>query len=188
MLIMYVCTNDQLADILTKEYSPRCNDISLLSLWQIRRPYETCDVRSFSRKPFSCSGLEKPQAMSQMMTQATCVDQMWDQYSSKVLKSGCILGNLVTLEQLGNHEFTCAQDKRDLLAGGVLVSDLARQKRFVRQLVQSTVICRKCTRQNFTSFQTLFYAWESKRWTCQKSNSTKGGMSISSSTGNPQGK
>ena len=55
--------------------------------------------------------------MSQMMTQAECVDQMWDQHSSKVLKSVGILGDRMTLKQLSNHEFTCTQDKRDLLAG-----------------------------------------------------------------------
>ena len=71
---------------------------------------------AFLAGPLSCIGLAKPQAMSQMMTQTECVDQMWDQYSSKVLKSGRILGDRVTLEQLSNHEFTCTQDKRDFLA------------------------------------------------------------------------
>ena len=80
--------------------------------------------------------------MSQMMTQAECVDHMWDQRSSKVLKLVGILGDRVTLKQLSTHEFTCTQDKRDLLAGRifamnaegkppegrVLVSDLAKSK------------------------------------------------------------
>ena len=66
---------------------------------------------SFSRKPFSCSALA--QAMSQVLTQADCVDQMWDQYSSQVWKSSCILGDIVALEQWSNHEFTCTRNKRD---------------------------------------------------------------------------
>ena len=50
------------------------------------------------------------------MTQGECVDQMWDLYSSKVLKTVCILDNHLTLEQLCNHEFPRTQDKGDLLA------------------------------------------------------------------------
>ena len=55
--------------------------------------------------------------MSQMMTNAKCIDEMWDQYSSKVLKSCGILSEIVTLDQLRNHEFKGTEDKRDLLAG-----------------------------------------------------------------------
>ena len=40
---------------------------SWLTLRQIRRPYSSHEVSSFSRKPFSCSALAKPQAMSQEM-------------------------------------------------------------------------------------------------------------------------
>ena len=47
--------------------------------------------------------------MSQTMTQAECVDQMWCEYASKVLKSGCILDNHLTWEHLSNHQLTCAQ-------------------------------------------------------------------------------
>ena len=53
------------------------------------------------------------QAMSQVLTQADCVDQMWDQYSSQVWKSSCILGDIVALEQWSNHEFTGTRNKRD---------------------------------------------------------------------------
>ena len=90
---------------------------SLLSFWQIRRPYESSDVPRFSVKPFSFSAVAKHQAMSPMMTQARYVDQMWDQDCAKVLKSDCILGDIVTLEQLSSHEFAGTQDKRELLAG-----------------------------------------------------------------------
>ena len=80
-----------------------------------------------------------PRAMSQIMTQASCAGRMWDGYSSKVLKSGCILGDRVTLEQLSNHVcvYMYTKQERDLLrgmlfdmnalAGRVLVSELARQ-------------------------------------------------------------
>ena len=57
------------------------------------------------------------QAMSHVKNEAENVDQIWSQHASKVLKSGCVLGDRVTLEQLSNHEFKCTQDKRDLLAG-----------------------------------------------------------------------
>ena len=87
---------------------------ALLTLWQLRSLYEANDVRNFSRKPFSCSALALPQAMSQVMAHAECVDQMWDQYASKVLKSGCILDNRLSLEQWSNQKFTCTQDKREI--------------------------------------------------------------------------
>ena len=41
---------------------------------------------------------------------------MWNEHSSTVLISDCTLGDILTLEPLSNHEFTCTQDKRDLLA------------------------------------------------------------------------
>ena len=56
-------------------------------------------------------------AMSQVMTHAECVEQMWDQYATKVLKSSCVLDNRLSLEQWSNQKFTYTQDKRDLLAG-----------------------------------------------------------------------
>ena len=51
------------------------------------------------------------------MTQTQSVHQMWTQCASKVLKSGCVLDNHLTLKQLSNYEFNCTQDKRNLLAG-----------------------------------------------------------------------
>ena len=72
---------------------------------------------AFSRKPFSCRTLAKPQAMSQVMTQHENVDQKWSENASKVSKSGCALDGHLALEQLRNCEFLCTQDKRDLLAG-----------------------------------------------------------------------
>ena len=90
---------------------------SLLTLWEIRRPYESDDVRSFSRKPFSCSTSAKPQAMFQVTTQTESVDQMCVQYATKVLKSCGVLDNHLTFQQLSNHELNCTQDKRYLLAG-----------------------------------------------------------------------
>ena len=65
----------------------------------------------------SLAQLQWRQAESQMMTQAEWFDQMWNEHSSKALKSGCILGDILTLEPLSNHEFTCTHHKRDLLAG-----------------------------------------------------------------------
>ena len=55
------------------------------------------------------------QAMSQVLTQDDCVDQIWDQYSSQVWKSICILGDIVALEQWSNHEFQCTRNKRETL-------------------------------------------------------------------------
>ena len=43
--------------------------------------------------------------MSQVMTQAECVDQMWSQNVSQELKAGCVLDNHLTLEQLSKKEF-----------------------------------------------------------------------------------
>ena len=51
------------------------------------------------------------------MTQPENVDQIWSQFASKVLKSGCARDVHVTLEQLSNYEFQCTQDQRDLRAG-----------------------------------------------------------------------
>ena len=92
---------------LTKEVFTTIQRNSLWTLWQIKRPFASHDVRSCSRKPFSCSVFRKPQAMSQVRIQ--------------VLKSGCALDGHLTLEQLSNHEFICTQDKRDLLAGMLFV-------------------------------------------------------------------
>ena len=55
--------------------------------------------------------------MSQVMTQPETVDQMWSQYASNVLKSGCALDGHLTLEELSIYEFQCTQDKRDLYVG-----------------------------------------------------------------------
>ena len=57
--------------------------------------------------------------MSQVMTQPETVDQIWSQYASNVLKSGCALDGHLTLEELSIYEFQCTQDKRDLRAGDV---------------------------------------------------------------------
>ena len=83
--------------------------------------------------------------MSQMMTKAKCIDKMWDQYSSKVLKTCGILSEIVTLDQLRNHEFKGTEDKRDLLAGKLFAMSAegksCESKKFVRQFVPSTKNC-----------------------------------------------
>ena len=81
--IKYVRTRDKLADILTKRMFTTMQWHCWLTWWLIRRPCASNDVRSFSRKPLCCSALAKLQAMSQVMTQTGCVDQMWGQYESK---------------------------------------------------------------------------------------------------------
>ena len=58
---------------------------SLLFLSPTTRPLESNDVRSFSRKPFSCSAFGKLQAMSEAVTQPKNVEQIWSQYASEVL-------------------------------------------------------------------------------------------------------
>ena len=58
-----------------------------------------------------------PQTMAQMITKAECIDKVWDQYSSMVLKFVCILSDVVTLKQPSNHEFTGTQDNKNFLAG-----------------------------------------------------------------------
>ena len=141
---------------------------SLMNVWQIRRPHESNDVRSFCRKPFSCSASVTLQAMSQAMTLPENVDQIWSQCVSQVLSSGYIQGNMVTLEQLfSRHQrLSCRHAPQNDCqkhppTDRVLVSNLAKQKKIVvRQLVQSTINCRQCTRQKFTSSQILFYVWE----------------------------
>ena len=104
-------------DILTKGMFATMQRHLSLHFWQIGQPYESNAVRSFSRTTFSCTAFAEPQTMAQMMTKAECNDKMWDQYSSKVFQSGRILGDIVTSEQLSNHEFRSTQDKRDFLAG-----------------------------------------------------------------------
>ena len=54
--------------------------------------------------------------MSQVMTQPENVDQIWSQYVSEVLTSGCAPDGHLTLEPLSNYDVQCTQDKRDLLA------------------------------------------------------------------------
>ena len=89
---------------------------------------------------FSCSASTTPQAMSQAKNQAENVEQLWSQHASKVSRSGCVLGDRVTLEQLSNHEFKCTQDKRDLLAGMLFAME-AKGKLW--QVVTSSQIVRK---------------------------------------------
>ena len=91
----------------------------------------------FLANPFSFSAVAKHQAMSSMMTQARYVDQMWDQDSVKVLKSDCILGDIVTLEQLTSHEFAGTQDKRELLAG--MLSAVNAEVVFSSQILRDKV-------------------------------------------------
>ena len=117
MLIEHMRTSDQLADMLTKGMFTTMQWHFFLIWWQIRRPYESNDINSFSHKPFSCSAFGKLQAMSQVTTQAESVDQIRNQYAPNVLKSGCALSDHLTLEQLRNHEFIFTQDHRNLLAG-----------------------------------------------------------------------
>ena len=74
----------------------------------LKRTYASNDVRSFSRKPFSCSALGKPQAMSQVNDTNR---ERWREmeslrfYASKVLKSSGALDIHLTLEQLRKYEF-----------------------------------------------------------------------------------
>ena len=87
---------------------------------------------------------------------------MRNQYSSKVLKSGCILSDLVTLYQLRNHEFTGTQEGHYCRNARrfCLRFKSCETQRFVRELVVLTMSCRKCTMQMFTSSQFLFFVWE----------------------------
>ena len=64
----------------------------------------------------SCIAFAVLQRVTQMMTKAECVDKMWNQYSSTLVKSGCILSDLVTLDQLRSHDFEDTQGKTDFLA------------------------------------------------------------------------
>ena len=107
-------TNDHVANILTKRKLSTMQRYSLLTLWRIRRPNDSNDVRSFSRTPLALAQL---QAMFQVMTQTESVDEMWDPYSSKVFEASCVLENHLTLDQLSNHEFSCKQYKRNVVAG-----------------------------------------------------------------------
>ena len=108
------------------------------------------DPSSFSRKPFSCSALGKPQAMSQAMTRPEIVDWIWSPYASKELKSGCVLDGHLTLEHVSNYERQCTRVKRNLLAG-MLYLQTAEEK--LLQVVCETIKslsaenCRKCTMQ-----------------------------------------
>ena len=59
--------------------------------------------------------------MSQVMTLLEILVQIWSKYAQKVLISGCVLDDRLTLEQLSNNEFRCTRDKRDLPAGMLFV-------------------------------------------------------------------
>ena len=170
---------------------------SLLHLWQIRQPFESSDVHS-----------AKP-SLAQLSLSRRWLK--WWQKPNVLIRCGMntlqwfrnqvfILSDLVTLDQLSNHEFQGTQDQKNLLARMLFTMSVeatscrssprvksCETKRSVRQLVQLTMSCQKCTKQMFTSSQIRFYVWESRRWTCQKSSSPRDGKSISSNTGNLQG-
>ena len=59
--------------------------------------------------------------MYQVMTllETLCPDM--ESIRTKVLISGCVLDDRLTLEQLSNNEFRCTRDKRDLPAGMLFV-------------------------------------------------------------------
>ena len=146
---------------------------SLFSLWQISRPHGSSDVRNVSRKPLSWSVWGKHQAISQVMTQAECVDQMRDKSPSKVLKPSCILDNhcswskwaIMSLHDHKTREIFLQEDsspwmRRETSCRSTPLLRSCEKNRFVRQLVPSSVDCRTCTRQKFTSSQILFYVWE----------------------------
>ena len=109
--------------------------------------YDSYDVRNFSHKPSSDTAFIVLQTMAQKITEAECVDKMWNQYSFFFLKSSCILNDLAFLYQLRNHELTCTREKRNLLPGmlfgrGTCCKSSPRfrfreTRRFVRQSVQS---------------------------------------------------
>ena len=128
LFIKCVRTNDQLAHILTRNVR---NDA-------VAEPHDSSDVRSFSRKPFCCTAFAAHQTVAQKMTEAKCIVKMWDQYSSKLLKSGGSLSDLLSLAQLRNHDFEYTQSKRDLLAEMLCQMKVVRplgNKGLVRQLI-----------------------------------------------------
>ena len=102
-----------------------------------------------------------------------------------------ILTKVKFIHQSSEERSSCRNALRHECGGDLVPveysSQILRDRKGLWELVQSTVNCRKGTRQRFTSSQILFCVWKSRRWTCQKSNSTKGGIGISSNTGNPQG-
>ena len=134
----------------------------LLHLWKIRQPYASSEVRSFSRNPFSCTAFEVPQAMAQMMTKPKCTGKMWDRYSSMILKSCCILSDLVTSDQSSNHGLTRILQTKGLLAGKLLGMSAKGNLPQIESLfqilrneedceVQLTMSCQKCSKQMFKS-------------------------------------
>ena len=134
ILTKCVRTNDQVADILTRGLLATMQWHSSSTSWQIRRRYESNEVRSFYHKPLSCSALGEPQAMSQVTTQPENVDQISSLNTHQVLQPGCALDNHLTLEQLSSCDFNCTQDKRDrppergghTLAGWYFIPDLEK--------------------------------------------------------------
>ena len=167
ILMTFVRTNDQVAVVLTKE-TFHCSAV------------ESMVVVVAS----SCSASAKLQAMSRVITRPKNVDQKRNQYAPKVLKSSCSLDNHLTLEQLSNNECRCNPDERRSPAGMLFVQratgNLLQVPRswektaFVRQFVFSTKDCRKL--QNSRLLRFCFMCGEKKRWTNQKSSSSKDGM------------
>ena len=112
----FVRTNDQVAVVLTKETFHRNAVESMVVVVAM-----------------SCSRSTKPQAVSWVMTQPQNVDQTWNQYAPKVLKSSCALDHL-TLEQLSNNESW--HSRRD----GVSSKDVLRPENGGRPLACSQVL------------------------------------------------
>ena len=75
-----------------------------------------------------------------IMTKAERIDQMWNPYSSKVLKLGCLLGDIVTFEQRSNRESTGTEDKRDFHAG--MLFTMSAESNFLQ--IESSIRILRC--------------------------------------------
>ena len=144
--------------------SQRCNDSHCYNGGKSDKPVNQVMSAAFWHKPFSCIAFTVLQTMAQMMTEAECIGKMWINPLQNDWHQVCILSDLVTLDQLRNHDFENTQCKSDFPAGmlhqmdaeGNLLQIESRCKScetetFVRQLVQPTTSCRKCTKQNTCS-------------------------------------
>ena len=72
---------------------------------------------AFHHNSLICNAFVVHHTTAQKMTKAEFIDDMWNRFSSTLLKSGCTQSDSVTLDQLRSHDFENTQGKRDFLAG-----------------------------------------------------------------------